>query len=280
MRMKVIDAHLHLWDVERFRYPWLNEVPAIRQTYLIENYQKAITGYDVESMVFVQCECLPQQAFDEVQFIEEQAEKDKRIKAIVAYASLERGELVKDYLVKISKHSLVKGVRRMTGGEPGLCLNTNFKNAVRLLPTHNLTLDLSIKPYQIEETIELIKECPDTIFILDHLGKPDIANNKFAEYKKRIGQFASFPNVAAKISGLITEANWRHWKQQDIEPYIAFAIEQFGFDRLMFGSDWPVVLLAGSYQKWMDCIVNITVKYTEEERSKLFYKTAQKYYQL
>lgn len=278
--MKIIDAHLHLWDISKLHYPWLNDVPVINKTFLIEDYKKATEQYDIESMVFVQCECLPEESLDELNFVAEQALLDRRIKAVIAYAPLEKGFAVEKHLQQLKSNPMVKGVRRMTSNEPGLCLTKDFINAVQLLVKYDLTLDLSIKPFQVKETISLIQQCPENRFILDHLGKPDIANNGFESFKKDIKRFASLPNVVAKISGLITEANWNIWKTKDIKPYIEFAIEQFGFDRLLFGSDYPVVLLAGNYTQWIDTLLEATKNYSQHELQNLFYNNAKKTYSI
>ncbi len=171
-------------------------------------------------------------------------------------------------------------MRRITENEPGICLQQNFLEAMQLLVKYDLSLDVSIKPFQTAETISLIQQCHENNFILDHLGKPAIATNGFEQFKKDIRQFAAFPNVVAKISGLITEANWNSWNTEDIRPYIEYAIEQFGFERLMFGGDWPVVLLAGSYKKWIDTILEITKDYTAQQQDRLFYLNAKTIYHI
>ena len=277
--MKIIDTHLHLWDTGRLHYPWLKEVPAINKTFLIDDYKNATTGYEIESMVFVQCECLPEKALKELEFVQEN-NSDQRIKAMVAYAALEKGIAIEPYLQELTKNPLVKSVRRITENEPGICLEQKFLEAMLLLIKYDLSLDLCIKPFQTAETISLIQLCPGNNFILDHLGKPAIANNGLEQFKKDIQQFAAFPNVVTKISGLITEANWNSWTTADIQPYIDYTIEQFGFDRLMFGGDWPVVLLAGRYQKWIDAVLEITEDCTAEQRDRLFYLNAKTIYHI
>ena len=278
--MKIIDTHLHLWDTAKMHYPWLQQIAGINKPFLLEDYTIATLGYEVESMVFVQCECVPEEALAELEFVNEQNITDGRIKAIVAYAALEKGNAIEPYLKIVCNNKLVKSVRRITENEPGICLQPDFLQAMPLLTKYNLSLDISIKPFQVAETISLIQQCPENIFILNHLGKPEIANKGFEIFKKDIRQFASFPNVVAKISGLITEANWNSWNGNDIQPYIEFAIEQFGFERLMFGSDWPVVLLAGSYKKWVDMLLEITKGCSETELNNLFYHTAKKIYHI
>lgn len=274
----IIDTHLHLWDTDRLTYAWLEGVPDIRKSFFIEDYQQQTSTYHIEKMIFVQCECRPDQYLKEIEFITEQASKDNRIQGIISYAPLEQGLKIKSVLESFANNILIKGVRRMYDDDPNLCFDPSFLAAVRLLPSYNLHFEISIKPACIAETIALIKSCPDTQFVLNHLGKPDIKNNTIEEFKRNIAAFAALPNVVAKVSGLITEADWGAWENKDIAHYITQAIASFGFDRLMFGGDWPVVLLAGSYQKWLNVFFESLAPYTEEEVHKICYANAAKFY--
>lgn len=276
--MKIIDAHLHLWDISWLHYPWLDIVPGIRRNFLIDDYKKSCNGFDIEAMIFVQCECIPREAIAELDFVMEQAKADNRIKGIVAYAALEKGYELEGYIQMLKRNPLIRGVRRMTEQEPGLCLSKKFSEATDLLAKNDLSLDLSIKPFQAEETIAMIERNPENKFILDHLGKPGIKNDGFGEYKKYISRFAQFPNLGAKLSGLITEADWQNWNIDTIRPYFEFAVEKFGTKRLVFGSDWPVVLLAGSLKEWLHAALELASNCTQQERDDLFYNNAKKYY--
>lgn len=277
--MKIIDAHIHLWDIEKMYYPWLTDVPKINHSFLMSDYKKAVKEYEVKGCVFVECACKPVQSLEEIIFAEDQLFEEKII-GIVPYAPLENASGIKAYLQKIATNPLVKGVRRMTSDEPGICLSACFLEAVKMLPTYNLTLDISVKPFQIKEIISMIEQCPETSFILDHLGKPNIAHNGFEAYRQNIAALSSLPNVVAKISGLVTEANWDNWTEEDLKPYILFAIEKFGFSKLMFGSDWPVVTLAGTYKKWIETLMGIINDCSSEDKTNFFYNNAIKIYQL
>lgn len=279
-QIPIIDTHLHLWDINRLEYAWLNEVPAIKKTFLIEDYQQASKKFTIEKMVFVQCECLPEQCIQEVLYVVEQAFKDKRIQGIVAYAPLEQGKTVTMILEEYRNNALVKGVRRMYDDNPSLCYSTAFLDALNILPSYNLSFDISIKPHSMPATIQMIKACPNTFFILDHLGKPDIKNNALGAFLKNMDALAALPNVVAKISGLITEADWENWTVADLKPYIHHAIHTFGFNRLLFGGDWPVVLLAGSYEKWLGALSEVLQPFDREDLLQLFYTNAEKVYKL
>lgn len=276
----IIDTHVHLWDVQRLDYPWLNDVPAIRKTFLIEDFQNASENFAINKMVFVQCECLPEQCLLELEFVMEQARKDERIQGIVAYAPMEQGSNVTNLLDTYKQNPMIKGVRRMYDDNPKLCTSDSFLEAVHLLPKYNLSFDISILPSSAPTTISMVKSCPGTLFVLDHLGKPGIRNKAFDEFCHNIDQLASCPNVVAKLSGLITEANWNQWSVDVIRPYVEYTVHAFGYQRLMFGGDWPVVLLAGNYVQWLTSLVETLSFANKHELMQVFYENAQQFYKL
>lgn len=278
--ISLIDTHLHLWDPALLDYPWLQEFPYIRKRYLVTDYQSATAGIPVKGMVFVQAECLPEQCFQEVDFVMQQAAADNRIRGIVAYAPLEQGQQVAGMLQKLAANPLVKGVRRMYDDDPSLCHSSSYLNALHLLPHYGLSLDISAQPHALPATAKMIAACPDTLFVLDHLGKPDIKGNGLDEFKKNIDRLAVFPNVCAKLSGLITTADPVHWTPEVLAPYIRYAVGSFGYERLLFGSDWPVVLLAGTYQQWLEALLQTLSNCTQKELTGLFYSNAVKIYRL
>jgi L-fuconolactonase len=278
--MPLIDAHLHLWDLSRLEYPWLDSVPAIRRTFLAEDYGRATAGCGVEKMVFVQCECLPNQYLEEVIFVHEQARQDPRIAGMVAYAPLEKGKGAGEEMAKLSAFPLVKGVRRMYDDAPELCTSPGFLEGLRLLPAFGFSFDISVKPHALPQTIRMIEQCPSTQFILDHLGKPSIRSGALSVYRQHMDVLTSFPNVVAKISGLLTEADPQHWTPAQLEPYVEYALDKFGFDRLLFGGDWPVVELSGTYPQWLSVLNGLLIGCSPEERTKLFYTNAKRVYRL
>ena len=276
----VIDAHLHLWDLARLRYSWLDAVPAIRRTFGVEDYRRASAGCGVEKMVFVQCECRPDQYLEEVRFATGQARLDPRIAGVVAYAPLEKGERMEDELAQLAAFPLVKGVRRMYDDDRDVCTSPGFLAGLRRLPAYGYSCDVSVKPPALPGTIRMIGACPDTLFILDHLGKPGIRQGELASFRRHLDALAAFPNVVAKVSGLLTEADWAHWTPGDLAPYVACAVETFGTDRLLFGGDWPVVELAGTYRQWFDVLEGLLAGLSPEERTKVFYTNAARVYRL
>lgn len=279
-QLPLIDAHMHLWDTKKLDYPWLKQVPAIEKPFLMPDFQRHSAGFNLQKLVFVQADCRPEQFLEELEFVAGQALLDSRLKGIVAYAPMEMGKEIVPVLEILQSMDLVKGVRKIYDEAPDACLEPAFLDALRLLPTYNLSFDVCIKPGSVRQTLQMIRACPDTRFVLDHLGKPDIKNQQYRAFQQNLSDFAALPNVTAKLSGLITEADPKTWKQQDIRPYIEHAISAFGFDRLMFGGDWPVVLLAGSYRQWVHTFFDCVGTCSAGELNKLFYATANTVYRL
>jgi L-fuconolactonase len=202
--------------------------------------------------------------------------------AIVAHAPLEKGAAVEADLLALKKNPLVRGVRRLLQGEDDarFCLRPGFVEGVKLLAKHDLTFDICIYHHQMASVLELVKQCPDVRFVLDHIGKPGIKAGLRAPWWNEIKVLSKFPNVSCKISGVITEADHADWTPQDVTPYIAHAIDCFGFDRAMFGSDWHVQELAGTYPGWVDIVDDVVKLASADEKRKLFRETAKAFYRV
>ena len=278
----IVDTHLHLWDVRRFHYGWLESVPALNKNHLIEDYRRECGPVQVEKMVFVQCECAPAQALGEAEWVTDVARTDPRIRGIVARASLELGAAAEPEIAQLAALPLVKGVRRLIQSEPDLefCLQPGFVRGVQLLPRYGLSFDLCIKHPQLANTIELVRQCPDVRFILDHIGKPDIAAHQLEPWKDELRELARLDNVWCKLSGLVTEANHATWTTDDLRPYIEHVIACFGFDRVMFGSDWPVSSLATHLPRWVHTVDTVLAGCSSDERIQLYTKVADAFYRL
>lgn len=278
----VADAHIHLWDPDNLRYPWLDDIPLLNKTYLPRDYQKHSMDVNVTKIVFVQCECLPEQSMKEVSWISNLAKDDTGIKGIVPWAPMEKGEYVRDVLDKLAQNKLVKGVRRIIEFEKDMefCLQKKFIEGVRCLSEYDFSFDINISHTQMANTIKFVKQCPDVRFILDHIGKPAIKDKKLDPWRKELKELSGMPNVFCKISGVVTEAEHDKWTKEDMVPYVYHVIECFGYDRVLFGSDWPVALLATDYARWVNTLRNIIKGCSETEEKKTFNDNAVKFYKL
>ena len=278
--MKIVDSHIHFWDPDYLRYHWLDDLDSINKPFLPETLTQASGEMvDIEKIVFVQCDCLPQQGLQEVAWVTQLAKNDPRIQAIVAFAPLEDGDRVQDYLEQLQAYPLVKGVRRLIQSEgEGFSTQPDFVSGVQLLADFDYRFDICIKHHQLPDVMQLVEQCPDISFVLDHIGKPDIQAQLFDPWREQIQTLASYPNVHCKISGLVTEADLKHWTREDLKPYIDYTVEVFGIERVMYGGDYPVSLLATNYQEWIRTLLWVTEDLSDDERHQLFYTNATELY--
>ena len=280
-KFPIVDTHVHLWHPKQLRYPWLKQVPRLNKPYLLNDYSTAHENLEIESIVFVQCDTHPDDGLKETAWVTSLAAVEPRIRGIVAWAPLEEGKQVAPFVEKLAEDTLVKGIHRLIQGENvDFCIQPNFINGVKTLARYGLSFDICIFHPQLANAIRLVEQCPNIQFILDHIGKPDIKNQLFEPWKQEIKTLADFPNVYCKISGLVTEADHENWTAADLQPYIEHVIECFGFDRVIYGSDWPVSTLASDYPRWVQTLQEAVSGCTPEELKKLFHDNAIKFYRL
>jgi L-fuconolactonase len=278
----IVDSHVHLYDVERLRYAWLAGVPRINRTHLVADFDRALGAVEVEKWVFAEVAADPGLHIEEAAFVQAMAGGDSRLAGIVAHAPLEKGRAVEADLAALKRFAGVRGVRRLieTERDPSFCLAPAFLEGLRLLPRYGLSFDICIKHTAMVYALELTRRCPEVSFVLDHIGKPDIKNGLREPWFSQIAELARRPNVVCKISGVITEADHAAWTPGQVKPYIAHAIDCFGFDRAMFGSDWPVAELTHRYPAWVEIVDDAVAGASETELRALYRNTAIRIYRL
>jgi L-fuconolactonase len=279
----IIDSHVHLWDPNRYRMPWLDKVPTINKPMGLPEYDAATAGINVEGLVYLQVEVGPPYALLEARDLVTLSQQDARILGIVPWAPLEYGEQVRYFLEELVKLGPgIKGVRRIVQDEPDpeFCLQSGFVRGNQILAEYGLSSDICCNFRQLGPNVELVRRCPETSFILDHIAKPNIRGGEFEPWAGQMRDLASLPNVVCKISGVVTEADLANWRIDDIKPYVLHALEVFGEDRVLFGSDWPVVTLASDYRRWVETLDELTADLPPAAQRKLWSENAKVFYRL
>lgn len=278
--MKIIDSHMHLWNPDLLRYAWLDGETALKRPFLPSDYRAAATGLGVESVVFVQADCLPEQAVDEVKWVSEVAAQIP-IGGIVAFAPLEQADAARPALEALKAYPLVKGIRRLIQSEgAGFATQPTFIQGVQALADYGFTFDICIRHHQLPDVIELVRHCPNIPFVLDHVGKPNIAAGELEPWQENIRLLAQRQNVHCKLSGMVTEANHATWTTDDLRPYVEHILNTFSSQRVMFGSDWPVSTLAATYQKWLETVQQFISHLSPDEQARIFFDNANQFYGL
>ncbi len=280
--MGIVDAHHHLWDTRRFRYSLLDRIPALNRPYPVGDFDQVATSVGVDASVCVEAASAGTDGMAELAWLRQQADRSSRVRAIVAWAPIEQPELP-DYLARIIglNDARIVGVRRSFEFEAhDFPSRPEVVSGVRRLAEVGLSFDLVLFHPSLRAAIELVRQCPEVSFILDHLGKPPIRERQLQPWSTQIAELAALPNVVCKVSGMTTEAERDAWTVDDLAPYFHRAVECFGWDRLLFGSDWPVCNLAGGYEPWLRSANALLTGVSSADRTKFFVSNAVRIYRL
>jgi L-fuconolactonase len=257
----IVDAHVHLIDRKRLRYSWMSGAPALNRDWTPADMSARTKPYDIGGYVFVEVDVDSPLHMEEANWVDQVAKTDPRLKGSVASLPLEQGpNSVEADLARLAALGTVRGVRRLIQDRPDP--------------------DFMIRPDFVANTIDLVRRCPDVSFILDHIAKPGIAAGLIDPWRAHMRDMAALPNVVCKVSGALTEADHAGWTREQLRPYIDHTIDCFGFKRLMFGGDWPVVELAGAYTQWLAVLEWAISGCSEAEKRQLFRETAIRAYRL
>jgi L-fuconolactonase len=276
--MLKIDAHQHFWIYDEVRDSWITDDMAVIQAdFLPDQLLAELQQYNFDGSVVVQSD----QSEAENTFQLENADKNAFVKGVVGWVDLQASD-IEDQLARLSVYGKLKGFRHILQGEEdrGLMLKPEFVNGISKLKQFGYTYDLLILPDQLKYAAEFAERFPDQPLVLDHIAKPDIKNGTIAEWKNDIAALAKHQNVYCKVSGMVTEADWKQWKPEDFNPYLDVVFEAFGSQRLMYGSDWPVCLIAATYQQVVGLMEQYTLKLSADEQAMFWGGNATKFYNL
>lgn len=272
-----IDAHQHFWQYNRGRDTWITDsMKVIQRDFLPEHLIPQLNIHQLDGCISVQADT----SENETRFLLELANQYNFIKGVVGWVELRSPE-VEERLAYLSQFSKLKGFRQMIQAEPdGYMLQPEFQRGIAALKKYSFTYDLVIRSHQLAETIEFVKMFPGQAFILDHIGKPNIAKGARVPWEMEIKELARCENVYCKLSGMVTEADWKTWKHEHFAFYLDVVFNAFGIKRLVYGSDWPVCLVAGNYQDQYMLIANYINSLSDSEKQKIMGVNAAQFYNL
>ena len=278
----IVDAHVHLADPKRFGYAWTANAPSLNRTVLPAEFFEAAAPVKIEKFVFVEVDVDLPQHVAEAEWIDGLALSEPKLAGMVAALPLEQGKAVAGDLEKIARLKAARGIRRLiqNQADPDFCIQPKFIEGLKLLPQHDLVFDICIFHHHLPNAIKMVRQCPEVRFVLDHIAKPAIKAGISDPWRQHMKELASLPNVTCKISGVSTEADHKNWTREQLKPYIAHAIDSFGFERCMFGGDWHVLELAGTYPQWIEVVDWVVEGASAEEKRKLYRDTAIRTYRL
>jgi len=273
-----IDSHQHFWIYNPIEYGWIsNDMEILRKNYLPDLLKTELPSIGFDGSLVVQA----RQSLEETQWLLDLAEQNNFIKGVVGWVDLCSPE-IKEQLFQFSRHPKLVGVRHVIHDEAddNFILRKDFLQGIACLKEFGLTYDILVFPRHLPNTIEFVSQFPEHIFVLDHIAKPCIKDQKVSPWKEDIEKLARFKNVYCKLSGMVTEANVKNWKHEDLIPYLNIVFAAFGPNRLMIGSDWPVCKVAGTYKQVMDVILSYIETYPDEDKNKILGENVLNAYQL
>ena len=276
--MTKVDAHHHFWRYTPEEYPWINDsMSAIRRDFLPLHLEKEMASAGVNGAVSVQARQSLEETWDLLRF----AEQNAFIRGVVGWVPLTAPDLNR-ILASLAGHPKLRGVRHVLQDEPDpmYMLGAVFNRGISALKPFHLVYDILIFERHLPQTIEFVDRHPQQIFVLDHLAKPAVRSGAVSPWRENLRELAQRPNVYCKLSGLATEADYKNWTEEQLRPYMDVVLEAFSPRRVMFGSDWPVCLVATPYAKWVRIVGNAIQELSESEQDRIWSGTAMEAYRL
>jgi predicted TIM-barrel fold metal-dependent hydrolase len=278
--VRLVDTHQHLWDLRRLPYSWCAGIPALNRNFVLADYTRAAAGLGITKTVFMECDVDEPRALDEARQIQALAEREPLIAGIVAGCRPEHPDFPRQ-LEQLAELPKVRGVRRVLHTQPdGLARDARFAENLRRLPRHGFTFDLCALARQLPAALALVEACPEVTFILDHCGVPDVKGGALDPWRNDIMLLARQPNVVCKVSGLVAYADPAAWTVADLRPWIDHVLGQFGWDRVVWGGDWPVCTLSATLCRWVEAVREIVAGATAAQQELFFHRNAERIYRV
>ena len=282
-RLPIVDTHQHLWDVTKFKLPWITPGAPLAKSYLMADYLKATAGLNVVKTVYMEVDVAPEQQDAEIEYVTELCKRDDNPMAAAVVSGRPAGKGFADYLARHKNNRYIRGMRQVlhVADTPrGYCLEKPFVAGIRQLGEQGWSFDLCMRSDELADAAKLVDACPGTRFVLDHCGNASVVADDLSQWRRDIAALAERKNVIAKISGIIASGAGGKWSVENLAPIVNHTLDSFGPDRVVFGGDWPVCTLAATFREWVDALSEIVGQRNEAERRKLLHDNAVKFYRL
>ncbi len=281
--LPIVDTHQHLWDLGKFRLPWVQKGSSLARNYLMSDYLDAARGLNVVKTVYMEVDVDPAQQDAEAEYVIGLCKAGDNPMAAAVISGRPASDGFAKYIRRYKDSPHIKGVRRaLHGGDTprGACLEKPFVAGVRLLGELGMSFDLCMRPEELPDAAKLVDACPGTRFVLDHCGNARVQAKDRSRWEKDIAAVAERKNVVGKVSGIVAGARPKEWKADDLAPIVKHTLAVFGPDRVMFGGDWPVCTLAATLRQWVEALREIVRDRPRAEQKKLFHDNAVSFYGL
>jgi L-fuconolactonase len=272
-----LDSHQHFWKYDATEYPWMQPDWPIRRDFLPIDLAPLLAGAGLDGCIAVQA----RQTLEESRWLLELADRHPIVQGVVGWVDLQN-ERVEEQLAQFAANSKFVGVRHVVQDEPddNFMLRPAFQHGLAQLQQFNLAYDILVYPRQLAAAIKVVQNFPEQRFVLDHLAKPAIREGTLSPWREQVRELAKLPNVSCKVSGMVTEARWDGWQAADFRPYLDVVFAAFGVDRLMYGSDWPVCLLSGSYEQVAGLVREYAGQLALSDQAKFWGENAARFYRV
>ncbi len=273
-----IDSHQHFWQYNAAQHTWMTDaMPGLKRDFMPEDLAPLLNQIGFDGCIAVQA----RQSIEETNWLLKLADENDFIKGVVGWVDL-RSPIIYNILKSYSDQEKLVGVRHVVHDEADdqFMLHPDFQNGIAALKEFNLTYDLLLFPKHIPVAMQLVDRFPEQSFIVDHIAKPFVSRREFSPWREDLMELAKHPNVFCKVSGMVTEAKWNHWKEDDFVQYLDIVTESFGTNRIMIGSDWPVCTLSGAYSDTMNIVINYARQFSKEIRNDILGGNCIKFYKI
>jgi L-fuconolactonase len=281
--LPVIDTHQHLWDLKKFKLAWVSDGHPLASSFTPVEYAEATKGLNVVKSVYMEVDVVPEQQQAEADYVVELCKSGKTTMAAAVVSGRPASDGFAAWARQFKGSPYVKGIRQVIHVDStpaGYCLKKEFIRGIQLLGELGLSYDICIRPGELADAAKLVDESPSTRFILDHCGNGQVQAKDRSQWQKDMETLGKKKNVVCKVSGIVASAEKGKWQAGDLAPIVNHTIDCFGWDRVMFGGDWPVCTLAATYRQWVEALNEIVKDRKEEERRKLFHDNAARFYGL